>query len=177
MTLQHVGIAVNRVKAALERRPEFGPHDDAPAVAQWQTSTRVVTRCGNDKAITTDTPKEIGGTGDEVTPGWLFRAAMASCAATSIAFAAASEGVALTALEVDASSRSDTRGLLGMPGPDGQTVFAGPFDVVLRVTIAASALPPADVKALVEKCLGHSPVPSALKTATPFTLHVNVTSV
>jgi len=177
MTLQHVGTAVHRVKAALERRPEFGPHDDAPAVAQWEAGTRVVTRCSNGQEITTDTPKEIGGAGDQVTPGWLFRAAMASCAATSIAFAAAADGVELTALEVDASSRSDTRGLLGMSGSDGQTVFAGPFDVVLRVTIAANAMPPADLKALVEKCLGHSPIPSALKTATPFALHVNVTSV
>lgn len=174
MTLQHVGTAVHRVKAALERRPEVGLHDDAPAVSHWEAGTRVVTRHSAGKEIVTDTPKELGGAGDQVAPGWLFRAGMASCAATSIALAAASEGVELTALEVDVRSRSDTRGLLGMSEPHGESVYAGPFDVELRVTVAANALPPADLKALVEKCLGHSPVPSALKTATPFALHVNV---
>jgi uncharacterized OsmC-like protein len=59
-------------------------------------------------------PSEVGGSGDQVTPGWLFRAGLASCAATRIAMAAAAEGIELATLEVRASSRSDTRGLLGM---------------------------------------------------------------
>lgn len=176
MTLQHVGTAVHRVKAAFQRRPEFGTSDDSPAVSHWEAGTRVVTRHSTGKAIATDLPKELGGAGDEVTPGWLFRAGMASCAATSITLAAAGEGVALTALEVQVGSRSDARGLLGMSEPNGEPVYAGPFDVQLRVTVAANAIPAADLQALVERCLGHSPVPCALTTATPFALQVNVTS-
>ena len=126
--------------------------------------------------IATDMPVELGGSGDQVTPGWLFRAGIASCAATSITLAAASEGLELTALEVDVGSRSDARGLLGMSGPDGAPVYAGPFDVVLRVTVAANGATPLALKTLVERCLGHSPVPSALTTATPFTLQINVTA-
>jgi len=177
MTLQQVGIAVKRVKAALERRPEFGIHDDAPAVAHWEFGTRVVTRNCAGKEVITDTPKEIGGTGDQVAPGWLLRASVASCAATSIALAAASEGIELTALEVHVGSRSDTRGLLGMSDPGGATVYAGPFDVALQVTVAANGIDPVVLKTLVEVCLRHSPVPSALTTAISFALQVDVTTV
>lgn len=177
MALQHVGAAVKRVVAAFQRRPEIGIHVDPPAVAQWESGTRVVTRNSDGIAIATDMPKELGGAGDQVTPGWLFRASVASCAATSITLAAASEGIELTALEVRAGSRSDARGLLGMSEPNGEPVYAGPFDVELHVCIAANGSSNAALRALVERCLRHSPIPSAVMTATPFTLHVNVTSV
>lgn len=176
MTLQHIGSAIKRVKTAFERHPEMANQADAPALARWESGTRVVAHHSDGMTIATDMPKELGGTGDQVTPGWLFRAGMASCAATSITLAAASEGIELTALEVHVGSRSDSRGLLGMSDPDGATVYAGPFDVELRVTVAAHGLAPMALKTLVESCLGHSPVPSAVTSATPFLLHVNVTS-
>lgn len=173
MALQHVGAAIQRVKAAFQRRPEVGMHDDAPANAKWDSGTRVRIRNTNGIEVATDMPTELGGSGDQVTPGWLFRAGIASCAATSIMLAAATEDIDLTVLEVDVGSRSDARGLLGMSEPNGEPVFAGPFDVELRVTISANGASPAALKVMVEKCLGHSPVPSALVTATPFTLLVN----
>ena len=135
---------------------------------------RVVIRNTVGSDFVTDMPLELGGSGDQVTPGWLFRAGVASCAVTSITLAAASEGVELTALEVEVGSRSDARGLLGMSEPDGVPVHAGPFDVELRVTVAANGSNPQVLKTLVERCLGHSPVPSALVAATPFALQINV---
>lgn len=176
MTLQHVGTAIKRVRAAFQRRPEMGLHVDAPAVARWESGTRVVARNSEGRKVVTDMPKELGGAGEEVTPGWLFRAGIASCAATSITLAAADEGFELTALEVHVASRSDARGLLGMVEPNGDPVYAGPFDVEVHVTVAAIGSTPMALNSLVTRCLGHSPVPSALATATPFALHVNVTS-
>lgn len=176
MALQHIGAAAKRVRAAFQRRPEVGIHDDAPAKARWESGARVLIRNTNGIEVATDMPVELGGSGDQVTPGWLFRAGMASCAVTSITLAAASEGIELTALEVDVGSRSDARGLLGMSEPSGEPVYAGPFDVELRVTVAANGTTPIALKALVESCLRHSPVPSALITATPFTLHINAAS-
>lgn len=176
MALQHIGAAAKRVRAAFQRRPEAGIHDDASAKARWESGARVLVRHTNGIEVATDMPVELGGTGDQVTPGWLFRAGMASCAVTSITLAAASDGIELTALEVDVGSRSDARGLLGMSEPNGETVYAGPFDVELRVTVAANGTTPVALKALVEKCLSHSPVTSALITATPFTLHINTAS-
>lgn len=176
MTLQIVGTAVKRVMAAFQRRPEIGIHVDPPAVARWESGTRVVARHTDGMEFATDMPKELGGAGDQVTPGWLFRAGIASCAATSITLAAANEGIELTALEVYVGSRSDVRGLLGMSEPNGEPVYAGPFDVELRVTIAANGSSPEALKTLVECCLSHSPVPSALKAVTPFSLRVNAMS-
>jgi uncharacterized OsmC-like protein len=105
-----------------------------------------------------------------------LRAGFASCAATSITLAAASEGIKLTALEVQVGSRSDARGLLGMSEPNGEPVYAGMFDVELRVTIAADESSPMALESLVKGCLSHSPVPCTLTTATPFSLHINVMS-
>ncbi|RFO97428.1 osmotically inducible protein OsmC [Rhodoferax lacus] len=174
MSLQAIAAAVARVKAAFTRRPEAGVHDDGPATARWVSASRVVVRNPDGLEVITDMPVELGGSGGQFTPGWLMRAGMASCAATSITLACASQGVALTALQVDVASRSDARGLLGMAGADGATVYAGPFDVVLRVSLSAAGATPEDLQALVQKCLGHSPVPCAMATATPFDLQVRI---
>ena len=71
-------------------------HDDAPATARWQGGTprRHVSHADGTQ-VPTDMPAELGGSGDQVTPGWLFRAGLASCAATSIVLAAAAEGIEL----------------------------------------------------------------------------------
>ena len=177
MALQNIAAAVKRVQSAFQRRPEIAIHDDAPAVARWVSGTRVVARHADGMEVVTDMPVELGGTGDQVTPGWLFRTGIATCAVTSITLAAASAGVELTALEVHVGSRSDARGLLGMSEANGDPVYAGPFDVVLRVTIASAGSTPKDLERLVASCLGQSPVPSALVKAIPFALQVNVTAV
>jgi uncharacterized OsmC-like protein len=176
MSLHDVEVGVKRVVAAFQRRPEVAVHADSPAVSRWESGTRVVTRSGDALSVATDMPKELGGSGDQVTPGWLLRAGFASCAATSITLAAASEGVKLTALEVHVGSRSDARGLLGMSEPNGEPVYAGMFDVEMRVTIAADGSSPLALEGLVTRCLSHSPVPCTLTTATPFALHIAVTS-
>ncbi|MEY4883602.1 MAG: hypothetical protein RIS34_1456 [Pseudomonadota bacterium] len=174
MSMQEIATAVQRVESAFRRRPEVGVHNDAPALARWDGGTRVVAAHADGMQVVTDMPKELGGSGDQVTPGWLFRAGLAACAATSITLAAAAKGIDLKVLEVHVGSRSDARGLLGMSEPTGEPVFAGPFDVELRVRIAASGTTPEDLRVLVESCLQHSPVPSALTHAIPFALHVDV---
>jgi len=166
--------ALRRARAALERRPQLGLHDDAPATARWDSRTRVVARHPNGAELATDMPGELGGTGDQVTPGWLFRAGFASCLATSIAMAAALEGVALTRLEVRASSRSDTRGVLGMNEPDGTPVYGGPTDVALHVRIAASNVARERLRALVDDVYRRSPVPCAVVNAVPVDVVVDV---
>ena len=173
MSLQDIAVAVKRVEAALRRRPEFSLHDDAPATARWESGTRVVASHADGMKMLTDLPREIGGSGDQVTPGWLFRAGLASCSATSIALAAATEGIELTVLEVRVSSRSDTRGLLGMTGDNGVPVYAGPGDMQLHVRIGATAISSERLRALVESGMRRSPMPNALQTATPLALHID----
>ena len=174
MTTQHIAAALQRVEAVLQRRPETGIHDDAPATARWEGNSRVTTTHANGTTLATDMPTELGGTGDQVTPGWLFRAGVASCAATSIALAAAAEGVALALLEVRVTSRSDARGLLGMADADGAIVGAGPREMQLLVRIAADAVAPQRLRTLVERGCRCSPIPNAVTHATPLALHIEV---
>src|SRR5438552_3676240 len=100
MGMHDIAAAMQRVEEVLRRRPDAGLHDDAPATARWQGGTRIVASHANGTQMQTDMPDELGGSGERVTPGWLFRAGVASCAATRIAMAAAAEGVALDTLEV-----------------------------------------------------------------------------
>lgn len=174
MSAQYVADAMQRVEVVLRRRPDMGMHDDSPAVARWRGSTRIVTSNDNGIEVMTDMPGELGGTGDQVTPGWLMRAGLAACTATRIAMGAAAAGIELTKLELRASSRSDTRGLLGMTESDGTPIGAGPQDMQLHVTIAADGVPAEQLRALVEESHRCSPVPCAIQEETPVGLHIEV---
>ena len=174
MSAEYVADALERAEVVLRRRPDMGMHDDSPAVARWRGSTRIITSNGSGIEIPTDMPTELGGTGDQVTPGWLLRAGLAACTATRIAMGAARDGIELAKLELRATSRSDTRGLLGMAESDGSPIGAGPQDVQLHVTIAALGVPAEKLRALVEECHRCSPVPCAIQEETPVGLHIEV---
>jgi len=166
--------AIERVETVLRRRPDMGLHDDAAATVRWSAGTQVVAHHDNGTAIATDMPTELGGRGDRVTPGWLFRAGLASCAATCIAMKAAAEGVSLATLEVQAKSRSDTRGLLAMTDEQGADVFAGPLDMSLAVRIGAPGVDGERLRGLVDAALRCSPIPVAVRSATPVALSIVV---
>lgn len=174
MSAQYVADAMQRVEVVLRRRPDMGLHDDSPAIARWRDSTRIVTSNANGIEIATDMPGELGGTGDQVTPGWLLRAGLAACTATRIAMSAAAAGIELTSLELRATSRSDTRGILGMTEADGAPIGAGPQDLRLHVTIAARGVPAGKLRELVEESHRCSPVPCAIQEQTPIELLIEV---
>jgi uncharacterized OsmC-like protein len=119
-------------------------------------------------------PAELGGSGDQVSPGWMLRAGFASCTATCIAMAAAEQGIELEALEVQVKSRTDSRGMLGMPDVDGTEVPAGPQDMQISVKIAARSASPQRLRALVELNYQRSPMAFALRSAMPVALHIEV---
>jgi uncharacterized OsmC-like protein len=167
-----IAAALQRARAVLTRRPAMGLHDDAPATARWENGVRVVSSHANGTQVATDMPAELGGTGDRVTPGWLFRSGIAACAATSIAMVAADEGIELSALEVHVTSRSDARGLLGMVDAGGESIPVEPRDMEMRVRIAARGVDPARLQALVELGCRRSPIPGAVRCALPLGLHV-----
>jgi uncharacterized OsmC-like protein len=177
MTIEEIAAAVQRVESVLERRPAAGIHDDAPATAHWQTGLRVVACHANGTQMLTDMPAELGGSGDQVTPGWLFRAGLASCFATRIALGAAAAGIELTKLEVLASSRSDTRGLFGMADASGEPVSAGPRDVQLLVKIAAARVSAERLRTLVEDSNRCSPISAAVRDAVSVGLQIEVNAV
>lgn len=173
-SLAHLAAALQRVQRVLRRRPEAGMEDDSTASARWQGGARVACSDASGVRIETDMPPAIGGTAGQVSPGWLLRAGLASCAATRIAMACAEEGVGLESLEVLAQSRSDARGLLGMTNEVGQAVDPGPVDVQLSVTISTRGAGDEQVRALVERAVRCSPVTSALQDTTPVSITIAV---
>jgi uncharacterized OsmC-like protein len=174
MTIKDIAAALQRVESALRRRPATGIHDDAPATARWQTGLRVVACHANGTQMLTDMPAALGGGGDQVTPGWLFRAGLAACIATRIAMGAAAAGIELSLLEVSASSRSDTRGLFGMADDSSEQVAAAPCDVQLLVKIAAPGVAAERLQSLVEDSNRCSPVSAAVRDAIPVAVRVEV---
>ncbi len=171
---QEIAAALQRATQVLRRRPEVGLHDDAPATARWEGGLRVVAQHANGTQIASDMPTELGGTGDRITPGWMLRAGMVSCAATSIAVAAAAEGITLDLLEVQAFSRSDMRGLLGVTDAAEAPVYAGPSDMRMQVRIAAAGVEPERLRALVREGCRRAPVSNAVTHANPLALDIEV---
>jgi uncharacterized OsmC-like protein len=172
MTMQTVAAALQRVQTVLQRRPETGLHDDAPATACWQGGTHVVTRHANGLQVATDLPQELGGGGNALSPGWLLRASLAACAATRITMQAALEGIELGSLEVTADSRSDTRGLLGMASTDGLPVSAASQALRLQVTIHAPGVDAERLRTLVEQAVRCSPTCATLQKSVPMVLDI-----
>lgn len=174
MALADIAAAQQRVVAVLTKRPSAGLHADVPARVRWDHDLRSRAIHPEGTEVVIDMPAEIGGAGMGVTPGWLLRSALASCAVTRIAMLAAAEGVVLTTLEAEASSQSDARGLMGMTEADGRAVPAGPLDVQLHVRIGAAGATPERLRALVAATEPLSPVTSALTNPLAVAMHVQV---
>jgi uncharacterized OsmC-like protein len=174
MTAETISKAVQRVRKVLSRHPNAGIHADEPAIARWGQDLRVICTHANGTQIATDLPAEIGGTGDQVSPGWLMRAGLASCLATRIAMEAAAEGIVLTRLEVSATSTSDARGLFGMRTDVGEPITAGPRELRLEVRIGAPGVPRERLQAMIGESHYRSPVSAALVSAVPVALHIEV---
>jgi uncharacterized OsmC-like protein len=174
MSTGNIAQAMQRVREVLTRRPQAGVHADEPAVARWDAGMRVVARHANGTQITTDMPVELGGTENQVSPGWLLRAALASCLATRIAMAAAAAGISLSRLEVLARSTSDARGLLGMQGAAGEPITPAPHEVQLEVKVAAPDVARERLQAMIEHSFRCSPVLAAVERAVPVGLHIDI---
>jgi len=176
MASTEIANAAEHLQHVFERHPGAGMHDDTPATARWMDGLHVAITHANGHQVATDMPAEFGGTGDGAlpSPGWLFRAGMASCLATCIVINAARQGIELTTLQVSAHSRSDTRGVLGMPDTEGQTVQAQPFECRLVVRIAARDASAAVLRELVEASRRSSPIPQAAQNAMVVGLDIDV---
>ncbi len=174
MTAATIANAVQRVRAAFTRRPKSALHADEPAIARWEQGLRVVSRHANGPQIATDMPRELGGQGNEATPGWLLRAALASCLATRIAMEAAARDIAIARLEVLAASESDARGLLGMTDDAGERIPPGPRTMQLRVCVAAPNVPSEALQTMIEDSCRCSPVQFVVEKSVPVSLRIDI---
>lgn len=136
---------------------------DGSATAVMEDGLRSLVSSPDGITIATDMVTGIGGGGTAPSPGWLMRAASASCIATLITMRAAELGVQLDGLEVVVDSESDDAGMLGID----PAVPAGPLSMRVAVRVAAATAPPDQVRSVVQWGIEHCPVCDAVKRAVP----------
>lgn len=151
--------------AYLGENPDKARYTDSVATATLGEDLRV-TVDGSHGAIVTDMPTGVGGRNEHASPGWLLRAAIASCIATVIGMEAARDDVSLHALEVAVDSESDDRGILRMAD-----VEVGPLSVSVRVRLGGDAGPDV-LEEIARRGAAHCPVCDAVKRPVPVTVDV-----
>lgn len=151
----------------LTEHPQEARYTDSFARATLGEALRVEVEGPDSLQIRTDMPSAIGGREAEPSPGWLYRAAIASCVASTIAMEAAKEGVDLRSLQVEVDSESDDRGILGMD----ESVPAGQLSTRVRVRIDADG-EQARLRELVERGAGRCPSLDATRRAVDVSLEI-----
>lgn len=170
MSVEHIQNSVNDVIAYLKENPHDAKSTSPPVTAFMEEGLRCRATGPDGQSIVTDMPQAVGGGGTAPSPGWLARAAIASCDATRIALRAAELGIALDALEVIMESVDDDRGLFGID----ETVRAGSLSIRTRVSIGAAGVDEQDLREIVEYAVKHSPVADGCRDATPSTLEITI---
>ena len=156
-------VAANRTEAR---------YRDGAASAVIEDGLRVRTTGANGEDVVTDMVTGIGGGGSAPSPGWMFRAANASCIATLIAMRAAELGIRLDGLTVDVDSESDDAGLLDVDA----AVPAGPLSMRVVVRVEAASGSDDQVRDVIRWGVAHCPVCDAVKRAVPVELEISVGS-
>jgi uncharacterized OsmC-like protein len=160
--------SIEKAVRYLSDHPAEARYTDSLARATLGEALRVEVEGPGAERISTDMPKGVGGHGEQLTPGWLFRAAIASCVASTIGMEAAREGVKLTSLQVDVDSESDDRGILGMD----ETVPPGPLSTQIRIRATAGGIEEKALREVVERGALRCPVCDATKRAVEVTLEI-----
>ena len=158
--------ALENAAGHLAENPSDATGLDTPATAilAGGLSCRVEGPFGQ---LTTDMAESLGGGGSAPSPGWLMRAALASCDATIVAMEAARSGIELTKLAVSVVSESDNRGVLGVGDAP-----PGPLSVRVRIELAASNAGEDELRELVHRAESRSAVLDAVSRAVPVTTEV-----
>ena len=108
MTSERIRSSIEAAMKYLIEHPEQARYSDSPATATLVEGLLVRVDGPSGETLDTDMPQSVGGGGTGPSPGWIFRAALASCEATLIAMRAAVQGVELKLLEVIVDSKWTT---------------------------------------------------------------------
>jgi uncharacterized OsmC-like protein len=169
-------MAADQIRSAIQDASEYLAHHPEEARSTDSAATAalvqglVVRVTGPDGAtITTDMVPSVGGTASAPSPGWLLRAAEASCVVTLIAMRAAMLGITLDTLEVTVDSVSDDRGLLGID----DDVPAGPLSGRVAVRVTAAGVDATTLDDMARWGVRHCPVCDALERSVPLVTDVS----
>lgn len=160
--------AIEEAVAYLSEHPEEARYADSLARATLGGSLRVDVVGSDGEQIATDMPGAVGGRAEELSPGWLYRAAIASCIASTIGMEAARAGLDLSSLEVDVDSQSDDRGILGID----ESVPPGPISARVRIRATASETDGDELRQVIERGARRCPVFDATQRAVEMELEI-----
>ena len=155
--------AVNAAMTYLTEHPDEARYTDSEATAVLEEGLAVTVTGPDGAAVRTDMPKSVGGGGSAPSPGWLLRAAQASCLATLIAMRAAQQGLTPGRIEVTVDSESDDRGILGID----ESVPAGPLSSRAVVHAERALLDQDKFDAVLRWAEIHCPVQDAVRRPVP----------
>lgn len=154
----------------LTENPDDAKSTDSFATATIDEGLRCKVQGADGVEIHTDMVTSVGGGNTAPSPGWMLRAATASCVATLIAMKAALDDVELGNVEVTVDSQSDDLGILGID----EGVPAGPLSVSIRVKVDSNGTNPEKLKELVSWAHDHCPLCDLTKRSVPITLDTEV---
>ncbi len=163
-----IGAAIASASQYLSEHPQEARSTDSAATATLVEGLVTRVTGPNGETLTTDMVPSVGGTASAPSPGWLLRAAEASCVATLIAMRAAMLGIRLASLEVRVDSESDDRGLLGLD----DSVPAGPLSGRVAVRLTAPGADASTLEEIARWGVKHCPVCDAMERAVPVTTEV-----
>lgn len=169
MSTARVRESLERLQRVFLERPAAARKSNPPASATWQDGLRCEVTGLHGERIVTDMQPALGGDGTGPNPGWLLRASLASCTATTIAVRAACLGIALRSLKVTVHSESDARGLIGIDG-----VSAALSGLRMSIEIGAENVPDHQLRELAEIGEAQSPVNCTLRERPPLAIEVSL---
>jgi uncharacterized OsmC-like protein len=170
MSTTEIGEALENITRVISEQPEKARARGNSATARLEGGLRMAVTGPNGESLHTDMPPALGGGATAPRPGWLLRAALASCASTVIAMRAAKLGISLDLLEVAVDSESDNRGMLGMD----ERVSAGMSAIRARVKLAAKGVSPEQLRELAAWGDAHSPVGCTVRNPPDFRVDVEI---
>ena len=160
--------AVANASAYLATHPEEARYRDSLAVARITSGLSATVTGSGGESVTTDMPAGIGGRASAPSPGWLMRAATASCVASLIAIRAAVVGLDLGPIEVAVDSESDDRGILGLDA----AIDAGALSMKVVVSLGGADAGQGGVRELVDWAISHCPVTDTIARAVSIEVEV-----
>ena len=160
--------AVARATAYLTEHPDEARYRDSAATARIEGGLVASISGPGSESIRTDMPAGIGGTATTVSPGWLLRAAAASCVASLIVIRAAAVGLTIGPVEVTVDSESDDRGILGLD----DSIAAGALSMQVVVSIGDPVPPGEGLRDLVDWAVSHCPVTETVSRAVPISVEL-----
>src|SRR5262245_12320590 len=159
---------LERAQRLFRERPSAAKKN-VPATAVLRSGLRCEITGPGGESVATDMPGPLGGEGSAPSPGWLFRASLASCSASAIAMRAAMHGIELRELEVSVQGEFDARGATGIDG-----ISMALSQMRMSVRISAANAPEGQLREIAEWGATQSTVSATLRERSAVALEISV---